>query len=110
MTTDRIHDSPYKGLAPFMEEDAQFFFGRERECSAVTYSLLGSKLTILYGATGSGKSSLLRAGVAHRLREYSRQNLLSRGTPEFIAVVFNTWSAPPCPRSLKRLNILSAMS
>jgi WD40 repeat protein len=63
--------APYKGLAPFedSELDALFFFGRERETEIVAANLLATKLTVLYGPSGVGKSSLLRAAVVRRLRE-----------------------------------------
>jgi WD40 repeat protein len=62
--------SPFKGLAYFgdSETDRRFFFGRERESELVAANLMASRLTVLYGPTGVGKSSLLRAGVAQRLR------------------------------------------
>ena len=64
---------PYKGLAPFDDEpfDALLFFGREREREIIVANLLASRLTVLYGPTGVGKSSLLRAGVAQRLRTFA---------------------------------------
>jgi WD40 repeat protein len=80
---------------PFVEADALFFFGRETERDNVTYNLLGSRLTLLYGATGTGKSSLLRAGVAYRLGQLSRDNMKLKDTPEFIPVVFNSWQGNP---------------
>ena len=70
MSTERF--SPYQGLVPFGEEDALFFFGREGEREVVISNLLGTRLTLLYGASGVGKSSLLRAGVAHHLKERAR--------------------------------------
>jgi WD40 repeat protein len=62
--------SPFKGLAYFgdSEHDWHFFFGRERESEVVAANLMASRLTVLYGPSGVGKSSLLRAGVARRLR------------------------------------------
>jgi len=62
--------SPYKGLAPFEDSklDALLFFGRERETEVIVANLLASKLTVLYGPSGVGKSSILRAAVARRLR------------------------------------------
>ena len=58
--------SPFKGLAYFgdSEHDWHFFFGRERESEVVAANLMASRLTVLYGPSGVGKSSLLRAGVA----------------------------------------------
>jgi WD40 repeat protein len=62
--------SPFKGLAYFgdSETDWRLFFGRERESELVAANLMASRLTVLYGPSGVGKSSLLRAGVARRLR------------------------------------------
>jgi WD40 repeat protein len=62
--------SPYKGLAPFedSELDELLFFGRERDRTVIVANLLAAPLTVLYGPTGVGKSSVLRAGVARDLR------------------------------------------
>lgn len=86
-TVTTVPDSPYKGLAAFedSELDALLFFGRERERAAVAANVLASRLTILYGPSGVGKSSLLRAGVARRLRELS-------GAP---VVVHDSWAEDP---------------
>jgi hypothetical protein len=68
MTTPAVA-GPYRGLAPFedSETDARLFFGRERERRLILANLMASRLTVLYGASGVGKSSLLGAGVAHEL-------------------------------------------
>ncbi len=65
-----LPDGPYKGLASFddSELDERFFFGRDRETEIVASNLVASRLTVLYGPSGVGKSSLLRAGVVRRLR------------------------------------------
>jgi hypothetical protein len=63
--------SPYRGLEPFDERDAPFFFGRDRETRLISASLFAAPLTLLYGASGVGKSSVLRAGVLPRLRTRS---------------------------------------
>src|SRR5437763_6165410 len=54
---------PFKGLAPFEAEDAEFFFGRERLVDEVVARLADAPLFAVVGASGSGKSSLLRAGL-----------------------------------------------
>ncbi|MEV5358021.1 hypothetical protein [Streptomyces sp. NPDC052693] len=54
---------PYVGLATFREADAAFFFGRERLTGALVEHLMEKRLLVLFGASGSGKSSVLRAGV-----------------------------------------------
>ena len=65
-----LPSSPFKGLSYFgdSEHDRRFFFGRERESEVVAANLMASRLTVLYGPSGVGKSSLLRAGVASKLR------------------------------------------
>jgi len=90
-------DSPYKGLVPFEDSglDALLFFGRERESAIIVENLLAARLTVLYGPSGVGKTSVLRAGVAHRLREQARSNVEKRGHPEFAIVVFDGWSDEP---------------
>ncbi len=89
--------SPYKGLTPFDDSDldANFFFGRERECELIEANLMASRLTVLYGETGVGKTSVLRAGVAHRLRVQARANLEERGEPGFAVVAFDGWRDDP---------------
>jgi WD40 repeat protein len=79
--------SPYKGLAPFEDSDldALLFFGRERESEVISANLIASRITILYGPSGVGKSSVLRAGVAHRLRQER----------EAAVIVFSTWTGDP---------------
>jgi WD40 repeat protein/DNA-binding SARP family transcriptional activator len=54
---------PFKGLAPFEPADAEFFFGRERLVSELVGRLEEVPFLALVGASGSGKSSLLRAGL-----------------------------------------------
>jgi WD40 repeat protein len=88
--------APFRGLAPFGESelDALLFFGRERETEVAVANLLAARLTILYGPSGVGKSSLLRAGVARRIRELSGHRAIGRG-PDGAAVVFASWADEP---------------
>jgi WD40 repeat protein len=91
-----VPQSPYKGLASFedSELDALLFFGREREIAAVAANVLANRLTVLYGPSGVGKSSLLGAGVARRLRELS-------GAP---VVVHDTWAEDPASRLIASIH------
>jgi WD40 repeat protein len=63
--------SPYKGLAAFDDSavDALFFFGRDRDSQVIAANLMASRVTVLFGPTGVGKTSVLRAGVAYKLRQ-----------------------------------------
>ena len=60
-------DGPYRELRAFDLQDERLFFGRSRERRMVAANFLGSRLTLLYGPSGVGKTSLLRAGVAAEL-------------------------------------------
>jgi WD40 repeat protein len=71
------------------------FFGREREREIIAANLLASRVTVLYGASGVGKSSVLRAGVAYYLRELERKNLAEGRGRELAVVVFSSWSGAP---------------
>lgn len=58
---------PYRGLASYRQQDAQWFFGRGRSTDALVAQLraveTGGGLVMLVGASGAGKSSLLNAGL-----------------------------------------------
>ena len=59
-------DCPYVGLQPFEEQHQAYFFGRKREQRLIISNLLAAPLTIFYGSSGVGKSSILMAGVLRR--------------------------------------------
>ena len=54
---------PYKGLAAFEAADAANFFGRERLVAELVARLAGARLLAVIGPSGSGKSSVVRAGL-----------------------------------------------
>ena len=54
---------PYKGLATFEADDAEYFFGRERLVAELVARLVGAPLLAIVGPSGSGKSSVMRAGL-----------------------------------------------
>jgi WD40 repeat protein/class 3 adenylate cyclase len=60
---------PYKGLARFEPDDAGFFFGRERLVAELVTRLVGAGLVGVVGPSGSGKSSLVRAGLLPALAD-----------------------------------------
>jgi WD40 repeat protein len=86
---------PYKGLTYFTEADAAFFFGREAERDLIIADLKASSLSLVYGQSGVGKSSLLRAGVAAAAREEARSDFARFGNAEFVPVVFANWRDDP---------------
>ncbi|MCP4701358.1 MAG: HEAT repeat domain-containing protein, partial [Gammaproteobacteria bacterium] len=66
---------PYKGLRPYEEQDQNNFFGRDKEKNILIDKILSSKLTLLFAASGVGKSSLLQAAVLPELKNPEVQNL-----------------------------------
>jgi len=114
----QLPSSPYTGLRPFAERDAEIFFGREKETRVVTANLRTRKLTLLYGPTGVGKSSLLGAGVLNHLKSLNKEAApvdiaragvppnarinLAGGFPDadeydtpVVALIFTDWIAEP---------------
>ena len=87
--------SPYVGLNPYEEKDAPFFFGRGVEREMIIANLKASRLTLLYGPSGVGKSSVLRAGVVYHLRQLAQHELEDFGMPGFAVVFFNSWVDDP---------------
>jgi WD40 repeat protein len=102
MTTSEVAApaSPYKGLAPFEDSalDALLFFGREREIEVIVANLMASRLTVLFGASGVGKTSLLRAGVSHGLRR-------AHGA---LPLVFSSWTGDPVAELLDAVEAAAA--
>lgn len=60
--------APYLGLASFQPADAERFFGRERLVNDLVSRLARQRFLAVFGASGSGKSSLLRAGLLPAIR------------------------------------------
>ena len=63
---------PYKGLVAFEPEDRALFFGREELVAELVARAARSRFVAVVGASGSGKSSIVRAGVLPALREDGR--------------------------------------
>ena len=60
--------NPFKGLEAFQQRDAAFFFGREELVAKALANLRNDNFMAIVGASGSGKSSLVRAGVIPQIR------------------------------------------
>lgn len=79
--------NPWPGLAAFTEGDHDFFRGREREADELARLVRRERLTVLFGRSGLGKSSLLGAGLFPRLRQdlhlpvYLRVGYAAQATP-----------------------------
>jgi WD40 repeat protein len=116
MSERAVPPPPYIGLVPFTEKDAPFFFGRESERKIISANLLTRRLTVLYGPSGVGKSSLINAGVVYHLHQHSPQlsgavehtDAVSVGSPlagdsgnfaapspSIVVIVFSNWVGDP---------------
>jgi tetratricopeptide (TPR) repeat protein len=90
---------PYKGLQPYTEQDRAFFFGRERDQRIIISNLFAAPLTVFYGASGVGKSSVLLAGAVPKLKQ--ERNLT--------VIVFRNWQDSGFSQQLKE-KTLAAVS
>ncbi|MCB1177790.1 MAG: TIR domain-containing protein, partial [Leptospiraceae bacterium] len=66
---------PYRGLAPFREEDFHYFFGREKFTEKLIQEFNEKSLVSVIGPSGSGKSSVVYAGLIPYLQE--KENVLA---------------------------------
>ena len=62
-------ESPWLGLRPFTEDVHEYFFGRSAEVNDLFQRVVHKPLTLLFGRSGLGKSSLLQAALVPRLRD-----------------------------------------
>jgi WD40 repeat protein len=106
---DGAPESPYVGLVPYGEEDAAFFFGRDEEKRIVGGNLRAFRLTLFYGESGVGKTSLLRAGVIHELRELLREDAtepLERAS--FAICAFSAWRDDPLAALMETIRVAAS--
>ncbi|HEY7666039.1 MAG TPA: hypothetical protein VH934_23215 [Xanthobacteraceae bacterium] len=75
-----VQATRYPGAQPFSDDplSRKIFFGREREVTELTDQILANRMVVVYGRSGLGKSSLLNAGVAQRLRDEGYLPLIVR--------------------------------
>ena len=90
---------PYRGLLPFREEDAGLFFGREEAIDTLLGKLRDHNLVTLVGRSGSGKSSVVFAGLIPALRRRAdgrTWSILSlRPGPEPLHALVRRFDPPP---------------
>jgi WD40 repeat protein len=102
---------PYRGLEPFTDRDAALFFGREgvvedlvAEVETREASTAGPRVVVLVGSSGSGKSSVLRAGLVPRLRDRADRawavSVMVPGTNPVAGLAHARAELGPAPRGL----------
>jgi hypothetical protein len=72
-STEGVGRAPYRGLGPYQPHHAEWFFGRDHLISRLAATLAVRRAVVVSGASGTGKSSLLRAGLIPRLSTGSAQ-------------------------------------
>jgi WD40 repeat protein len=86
-----IPDCPYKGLHAYTEDDGEYFFGRDSDRDLVIANLMAGRLTVLYGQSGVGKSSLLQAGVMRHLRKMPQSAFSYLAIRNAIIIYHSSW-------------------
>jgi hypothetical protein len=66
-STEGVARAPYRGLGPYQPHHAEWFFGRDRLVNKLAGMLAVRRAVVVSGPSGTGKSSLLRAGLIPRL-------------------------------------------
>jgi hypothetical protein len=61
---------PWPGLTPYSINDSGYFLGRSTEITELIERITAEPLNCLYGPSGVGKSSLLQAGIGHKIKEH----------------------------------------
>ncbi|MFI6924259.1 tetratricopeptide repeat protein [Nonomuraea spiralis] len=92
MTASGPRRGPFVGARPFGEHDGALFFGRDAETAELADMWRHNRLTILHGAAGAGKTSLLRAAVIPLLTR-ERERVLPMG----LARSTRVWPAAALP-------------
>jgi hypothetical protein len=94
--------SPWLGLASFTEDSRAFFFGREEEVAELERRVQRKLLTVLFGKSGLGKTSILQAGLVPRLRD--------RGYfPVYIRIDYGPESPEPSEQIKQAINRAAAV-
>lgn len=87
--------SPYKGLNRFNSKDQNYFFGRNSLVGKLYDLVLQNNILLVLGASGCGKSSVVRAGLIPKLEEEITSGLnISEGISTFIDVIFTPGKDP----------------
>jgi len=99
---------PYKYFAYFEEKDRDIFFGRRREIETLLADIVTMRLVVLFARSGTGKSSLINAGVRPRLRDRDYRTLIARVGNDPVtsvekAAADEELKVPPSTRSLAAL-------
>jgi len=85
---ETLPERPYKLLDYYESRDAPIFFGRQVETRQLTSLIHAHRLVLLYGASGTGKPSLLLAGAVPRLEAADYETLYVRALEDPARVIW----------------------
>jgi hypothetical protein len=99
---------PWIGIRPYQAtlDHANLFFGRASESRKLMDNAQSARLTLLYGKSGVGKSSLLNTGLIHPCRARAIYEYKEFGSAEASVVAFRSWQSDPTtklPSAIARL-------
>ena len=110
--------APFVGLRHYEVDEADLFFGRASETMKLLSALLGNRLLVVSGPTGSGKSSLVRAGAIPALRRAATCLPVGRAVPHstfptlaapdynlFTFTLLSTWAPEQPTRALRSMTV-----
>jgi WD40 repeat protein len=86
---------PYLGLVPYTEQDQAFFFGRERDTELLVDNVIAFDVTLMYGPSGVGKSSVVGAGVLPALRRRATNGDGFGPGDRIVPVALRSWRDDP---------------
>jgi len=90
--------SPFKFLDSYTREDREIFFGRDREIEELYHRVFESRIMLVYGVSGTGKSSLIQCGLANKFQETDWLPLMVRrggSMPQSLAASIKSASITP---------------
>ena len=73
LLTERDYENPYMGLQAYTDERAHLFFGREKAKQELLEKIEKQSFIVIIGASGTGKSSLVKAGILPKLKEKDKE-------------------------------------
>lgn len=101
--------SPFKFLDAYQKEDKDIFFGREKETEILYNQVFKSNLFLLYGASGTGKTSLINCGLANKFSETDWYSMSIRRRDNLNLSLFNTIQLNAVTRIEKNTPIRQAL-
>jgi len=102
---EKQRHSPYQGLVPYSEKDAPYFFGRKADTRILVSSLYRSSVALVYGQSGVGKSSVLRAGLIPELNRKAKAAEKNVGSGVRLLTAYcDDWRKNPSTKTIASIN------